>query len=217
MLIRRLVLVVSIVFTGSLALAAAATAAGGGLSPGNYTFSSMSANAFFGGFKGGPPQPTFSVFVNHGLNSFEAENSDSSTVMESTMVQFSQFDSKGVGGFGCFIIPAGDFSVGPDMQSAALHAKLTVNNLCPGFGKPFGAGALAGATPGRTPQVEAQGGASTNLPQRESRLHAEADHILRAILIDLSRQGRPRTDDAHLALQHVDQLRQLVQAGPSQQ
>jgi hypothetical protein len=164
MLIRRLVLVVSIVFTGSLALAAAATAAGGGLSPGNYTFSSMSANAFFGGFKGGPPQPTFSVFVNHGLNSFEAENSDSSTVMESTMVQFSQFDSKGVGGFGCFIIPAGDFSVGPDMQSAALHAKLTVNNLCPGFGKPFGAGALAGATPGRTPSTGRSPGWSVHEP-----------------------------------------------------
>lgn len=149
MLIRRLVLVVSILFTGSLALAVAATAAGGGLSPGSYTFSGTSAGAFFGAFKGGPPQPAFSVFVNRGLNSFEAENSDgSATVMQSTMVHFSQFDSTGTGGFGCFIIPPGDFTVSQDLQSAALHTTLTANNLCPGFGKPFGAATVAGAAPG---------------------------------------------------------------------
>lgn len=56
MVIRRLVLVISIVVSGSLALAAAVLAAGsGGLPPGQTLFSEMSANASFGG-KGGPPE-----------------------------------------------------------------------------------------------------------------------------------------------------------------
>lgn len=147
MFIRRLVLIVSIVFTGSIALAVAATAAGGGLGPGSYTFTGTSASAYFGGFKGGPPQATFSVSVNRGLNSFEPEDG-STTVVQNTMVFFTQFDSTGAGGFGCFIIPAGDFMVGSDLQSAALHTTLTSTNVCPGFGKPLGAATSGSGTPG---------------------------------------------------------------------
>src|SRR5260370_23253062 len=71
MIVRRFALVLSIVFCGSLALAAAAVAAGG-MGPGKYTFHSSSANAFFGmGKKGGPPSASWSVNLNHGLNSFK--------------------------------------------------------------------------------------------------------------------------------------------------
>jgi hypothetical protein len=147
MLIRRLVLIVSIVFTGSIALAVAATAAGGGLGPGSYTFTGTSASAYFGGFKGGPPHATFSVSVNRGLNSFEPEDG-STTVVQNTMVFFTQFDPTGAGGFGCFIIPPADFTVSSDLQSAALHTTLTSNNLCPGFGKPLGAATSGSGTPG---------------------------------------------------------------------
>src|SRR5260370_8978355 len=59
MIVRRFALVLSIVFCGSLALAAAAVAAGG-MGPGKYSFHSSSANAFFGmGKKGGPPSPSW--------------------------------------------------------------------------------------------------------------------------------------------------------------
>ncbi len=47
MLVRRLVLVFSIVICGLLALAVGALGAGGGLAPGSYTFNSKSASAFF--------------------------------------------------------------------------------------------------------------------------------------------------------------------------
>jgi hypothetical protein len=138
MLVRRLVLVFSIVFCGSLALAVAAVAAGGGLAPGQYTFTSHSASALFGG-KGGPPQPTFSIFVNQGLNSFEPEDgSGPGNVMQSTMVLFQEFDPNGTGGFGCFVIPDGDFTVSGGLQAAALHTTLTAANQCPGFGTPVG-------------------------------------------------------------------------------
>jgi hypothetical protein len=62
--LRRLALVLSIVFCGSLVMAAAAFAAGG-MGPGKYTFHSTSADAFFGmGTKGGPPSASWSVSVN---------------------------------------------------------------------------------------------------------------------------------------------------------
>lgn len=142
MIIRRLALIASIAFCGSLALAAGASAAkGGGLGPGDYTFTSTTANAFFGGGKGLTPQPSFSIFVSRGLNSFQPEKHDGgATVMESTMVQYTEFDATGVGGFSCFIIPDKDFSAAKNLQSASLHTTLTVDNMCPGVGKPVAAG-----------------------------------------------------------------------------
>src|SRR5258708_20172963 len=72
MIVRRFVLVLSIVVCGSLAMAAAVFGAGSALGPGQTLFSDTNANAFFGG-KGGPPEG-FSVFVNQGLNSFDPED-----------------------------------------------------------------------------------------------------------------------------------------------
>lgn len=146
MFVRRLALVFSIVVTGLLAVAAGAMAAGGGLGPGDYTFTSTSASAYFGGgAKGGPPQPTFSVYVNHGLNSFEPQKQDGpESVVDSTLVYFSEWDASGNGGFGCFIIPAADFTVSKNLQSGALHTTLTSASTCPGIGKPLAAGKQAG-------------------------------------------------------------------------
>jgi hypothetical protein len=141
MIVRRLVLIISTVFCGSLALAAGAFAAGGGggLTPGDYSFTSNSASAFFGGAKGGPPAPSISIFVNHGLNSFEPDGRKvPPTVMQSTMVQFTEFDPSGTGGSGCFLIADSDFTVSKNLQSAALHTLLTVDNMCKGAGTPVG-------------------------------------------------------------------------------
>lgn len=138
MLVRRLVLVFSIVFCGILALAVGVAGAGGGLGPGQFTFKSQSASAFIGG-KGLTPQPTFSVFVNRGLNSFEPEDgSGTTTVINNTIVIFSMFKPDGTGGFGCFVVAPSDFVVSDDLQSASLHTDLTAPNQCPGFGKPIG-------------------------------------------------------------------------------
>lgn len=148
MFVRRLVLAFAIVFTGSLALAAAAVAAGG-LGPGKYTFNSSSANAFFGmGKKGGPPAPSWQVSVSQGLNSFKPVDG-SRIVLDSTMVFVSEFDPTGKGGFGCFIVPDSSFTVSRDLQSAALHATLTPDEACPGIGTPVGGSkdvAFAGGT-----------------------------------------------------------------------
>lgn len=141
MIVRRLVLIFSIVFCGSLALAASAFAAGGGggLTPGDYTFNSNSASVFFGGAKGGPPQPSISIFVNRGLNSFQPDGKKvQPSVMQSTMVQFTEFDPSGTGGTGCFLIADSDFSVSKNLQSASLHALLSVDNMCKGSGTPVG-------------------------------------------------------------------------------
>ena len=142
MIVRRLALVFSIVICGSLALAAAAAAAGGGLGPGSYAFTSTAANAFFGGgAKGGPPTPTLMVSVNQGLNSFQPMHPKGPRIVtNSTMVFLTEFDATGAGGFGCFVVPASDFTVAKNLQSASLNATLTADEACPGYGAPVAAG-----------------------------------------------------------------------------
>ena len=136
-LLKRFALVASVVFGGSLALAAAGVAAGGGLAPGDYVFTNIAANVSVGTAKGSPPdQPSIDIFVNRGLNSFRpADHKGPRTVTRSTMVQLSIFDSTG-GAFGCFTIPQADFKVSKNLQSASLHTTLTVDNMCPGVGAP---------------------------------------------------------------------------------
>ena len=138
MFLRRFVLVISIAITGSLAFAAAAIGAGG-LGPGNYSFSSQSADAFFGmGGKGGPPTAAWSVSVNQGLNTFRPRGSGGPIVERNTMVFVTEFDASGNGGFGCFVVPDSAFTVGRDLQSASLHAVLSADEVCDGFGAPVG-------------------------------------------------------------------------------
>ncbi len=156
-LIRRLALVLPIVFGGSLVLAAAAIAAGGGggLAPGAYTFSNKSATATFGTLKGGPPgQQGFSVFVDQGLNSFRPKDPNAPrTVVNDTIVNLTVFDDLGNSTFGCFVLNnPSDFTIGRDLQTASLHTTLNAGEVCPGVGAPVagksGVSPLAGGGPG---------------------------------------------------------------------
>jgi hypothetical protein len=135
--LKRLAIVVSAAFAGSLAIAAVGIAAAGGLAPGDYVFTSVSANAQFGTGKGGPSdQPSISVFVNRGLNSFRPDHPKGpKTVTSSTMVQLSVFTATGAIG-GCWVINPSDFTVSKDLQRAALHTTLSDGNVCPGPGAP---------------------------------------------------------------------------------
>jgi hypothetical protein len=159
--VSRLALVISIVFCGSLAMAVAVVAAGGGgFAPGVYTFTNKDAYATFGGLKGGPPnQQGFSVQVDKGLNAFRPRDPGGPpTVMKSTMVNLAVFDSLGNASFGCFIVNPSDFSVSQDLQSARLHTTLTADQLCPGSGAP-----VTGRTGGAAVPF-AGGGGGTSLP-----------------------------------------------------
>jgi len=153
-LVRKLALVLSIVFCGSLALAAAVVAAGGGLGPGVYAFSSKNATATFGTLNGGPPSQGFSVSVDRGLNSFRPKDPKSPrTVVNNTIVSLSLFDDAGNYSYGCFIIDPADFTVSQDLQSARVHTTLTADEICPGFGAPVtgkGAATFAGGGGGGT-------------------------------------------------------------------
>ena len=152
MFVRRLAFVFGLLICVSLALAAAGVAAGG-LGPGQYTFKSKSANAFFGmGKKGGPPSPSWSVSVSDGLNSFKpTDPKGSRIVLDNTMVFVTEFDASGSGGYGCFIVPDGDFVVSHDLGSASLNTTLTADEACPGYGTPVAGGkdvAFAGGNGG---------------------------------------------------------------------
>jgi hypothetical protein len=160
-LVKKLALVVSLVFGGSLALAAVAIAAGGGgLGPGSYTFTDKEAMATFGTLRGGPPgQQGFSVIVDRGLNSFRAKGPEASrSVISSTMVNLTIFDDAGGATFGCFMVNPADFSISKDLQTANLHTTLTADEVCPGAGAPV---TKTGAT---APFAIGGGGAALPLP-----------------------------------------------------
>ena len=155
-LVKRLALVISIVFVGSLALAAAAVAAGGGLTPGVYTFTNKDASAFFGSGKGGPPTQAFSVSVDRGLNTFRPRDPKGPrTVMSNTIVTLSLFDALGNATFGCFIINPADFTVSKNLQTARVHTTVTADEVCPGFGTPV---------TGKSDPNPIPGGGGTSLP-----------------------------------------------------
>src|SRR6202521_6157411 len=120
-LVRKIALVVSIVFCCSLALAAAVVASGGGFGPGVYAFKNKGATAAFGTLKGGPPSQGFSVSVDQGLNSFRPRDPNGPrTVVNNTIVNLSLFD----------------FSISKDLQPARVHTTLTADEVCPGSGAP---------------------------------------------------------------------------------
>ena len=144
MLFRRLAIASSLVVSALAAFTVVAVAAGGGFGPGTYSFKSHSANAFFGSFqKGGPPSPAWSVSVNQGLNSFKPEGGQR-IVNDDTVVSLFEFDTLGHGGFGCFVVPDGDFTVSRDLDSASLHTTLTAGEACPGSPTPVGGKGQAG-------------------------------------------------------------------------
>jgi hypothetical protein len=152
-LFRRLLLIVSIVVTGSLALSDAATAAGGGggLGPGTYTFTHSLALAQFG------PSvtnlgPQFMIQVDRNHSDFRP-NSGPHLVTDATTVTI-QISTAALSGTGCFNIPASDFTVSSDLQHAALHTTLTTP--C--------AGPVAAATGAKGFAALAGGGGGSGLP-----------------------------------------------------
>jgi hypothetical protein len=130
-IVRRLVLIISIVVTGSLALGAAATAAGTGtgggkggpLGPGEYRFTDTSAMAAFGTSSptGGPPAVLINVDRN--VSTFQPDEGQDS-VTKATTVSL-QVATPALSGFGCFTIDPSEFTVSEDMQTASLHTTLS--------------------------------------------------------------------------------------------
>jgi hypothetical protein len=146
--LKRVGLAVSIVSVISFSLAAAVVASGGGLPPGDYAFTNTGGQAFFTSPGGGKGAPGFDVLVNRGVNSLQAEDgAGSPTVTKSTMLQLSVFSPTGGGG-GCFIIKPADFTVGRNLQTAALHTTVMAADLCPGIGAPVKGAGISAPLPG---------------------------------------------------------------------
>src|SRR5947209_19988221 len=56
-------------------------------------------------------------------------------------------------------------------------------------------------------------------PAGDARLHAVTEHVLRNLLAELIDEHRalgPRADEAHVAAEHVEELRNLVEARAAQ-
>jgi hypothetical protein len=141
-LLRRLVLIVSIVVSGSLALAVAATAAGsaggggkgGALGPGDYTFTDSSASATFGAPISKDLIPQFVISVDRNVSSFQPDEGQDSVTKATTVTL--QVNTATITGFGCFTIDPSNFTVSKDLQKAALHTTLST----PCAGKSGGSG-----------------------------------------------------------------------------
>jgi hypothetical protein len=127
--LRRLAFAASIVLCALLAVTAAGSAAaiatagggkgGGPLPPGEYRFQITRANAHLQGSNGS----AVDVLSSRNLSVF-APNAGPRSVTDETDV-FVQVTTGSSFGSGCFIVPTADFSVSKDLQTAALHAKLT--------------------------------------------------------------------------------------------
>lgn len=127
--LRRLAFAASIVLCALLAVTAAGSAAGiataaggkGGapLPPGEYRFQTTRANAHLQGSLG----TAVDVFAVRNLNVF-APDAGPRSVTDETDV-FVQTPSHGSFASACFVISASDLSVSKDLQTAALHTKLT--------------------------------------------------------------------------------------------
>src|ERR1700687_3473731 len=141
--LRRLAFAASIVLCAWLAVTAAGSAAaiatagggkgGGPLPPGEYRFQTTRASAHLQGSK----ESAVDVFASRILSVF-APDAGPRSVTDETDV-FVQVTTASSFGSGCFIVPTSDFSVGKDLQTAALHTKLTsATPICgPGSGVPL--------------------------------------------------------------------------------
>jgi hypothetical protein len=139
--IRRFSLLVCIVMTGSLVIAASAQASvlpalqgrGGGFPPaGNYDFSIMRASFIL--FSGDPSHPTIDISVSGGPNVSKPLGGPTTTT-DDVMLRFDFFSNSGVSGNGCvFLTKPGDFAVSADLQTASLHTTIDQNNPTCGGG-----------------------------------------------------------------------------------
>jgi hypothetical protein len=126
---RRFTLVAAIAICGSLALAAAVGAAGGPAPSSESSFNNLSASAT-NGVKGLPPgTPQFFLSVSRGTTSFGTGKE-----IHSTQVFLNIFDTTAnTIAVGCLEIPAKDFTINENLQSASLKTTLTTaNQVCQG-------------------------------------------------------------------------------------
>src|ERR1700730_10328011 len=138
--LRRLAFAASIVLCALLAVTAAGSAAGvataaggkggGPLPPGEYRFQTTRASAHLQGSSGS----AVDVFVTRTLSVF-APDAGARSVTDETDVFVQVTTSTSFAG-GCFVVPTSDFSVGKDLQTAALHTKLI--SATPNCGGPPG-------------------------------------------------------------------------------
>lgn len=138
--LRRLAFAASIVLCALLAVTAAGSAAGiatagggkggGPLPRGEYRFQTTRANAHLQGSKGS----AVDIFASRNLSVF-APDAGPRSVTDETDV-FVQVTTNASFGGGCFVIPTSDFSVSKDLQTAALHTRLT--SATPSCGGPPG-------------------------------------------------------------------------------
>jgi hypothetical protein len=149
-LLRRLTLVASIVFCGSMALAAAGFAAGSTQPSFEATFNSLSASATVGASKGPQVQPGFFVFASRSSQTFEQGSAQASGKVSTTTQVFLSLNGP-TPTAGCFEIPTSDFTISKSLQSATLNVTLDKNSTpCTGKGPavPGGAkGPLANVPP----------------------------------------------------------------------
>jgi hypothetical protein len=127
--LRRLAFAASIVLCALLAVTAAGSAAGvatagggkggGPLPPGEYRFQTTRANAHLQGSNGS----SVDIFASRNLSVF-APDAGPRSVTDETDV-FIQITTSSSFGGGCFVVPTSDLSVSKDLQTAALHTKLT--------------------------------------------------------------------------------------------
>jgi hypothetical protein len=148
-LLRRLTLVASIVFCGSMAMAAAGFAAAAGQPSSQTTFNSLSAQATVGASKG-QPQGGFFLFASRSTITFDQGDSKSTGKVVPTTQVFLSLNGP-TPTAGCFEIPAADFTINKNLQSASLKVTLDKNSKpCVGKGMPTaapGAKPLAGGPP----------------------------------------------------------------------
>jgi hypothetical protein len=137
---RRLSLAVCIVVMSSLVLVASSQAAGtpvmggrggGGFPPaGNYDSTTLRASFFL---SSDPFQPNLNIFVSGGP-SVSKPLGGPTTTTDDVMLSFDISNVQGVSGNGCvFLTNPADFTMGSDLQTAALHTTITdANPTCGG-------------------------------------------------------------------------------------
>jgi hypothetical protein len=147
-LLRRLTLVASIVFCGSMALAAAGFASASTQPSSETTFNSLSAQATVGAK--GQPTAGFFLFVSRSTTTFDQGDSKSTGKVVPTTQVFLSLNGP-TPTAGCFEIPGADFTINKNLQSASLKVTLDKNSKpCPGKGMPAaapGAKPLGGGPP----------------------------------------------------------------------
>ena len=150
-LIRRLTLSVGVAvsFAATLAIASVGAAGGFGQGPGRFTFHDLNANV---SMFNPADSSSVSVSVDRSLFNFRPTGGGGLQTANMTVLSVSVFvpnpanpNNPLVSDFGCFIIPASDFVVSADLQTATLNATVDPSNFCPGFLTPVtGAAPLKG-------------------------------------------------------------------------